>query len=152
MCRLDSWPNISSIWVNILGPLENNVFCTYYVMFHICQLGHISYQCFVCFSISYWERYIKICKQCYSSQHYIAESPKCYKPRETKRITIEEIIVTIHRYYDGVHRKSKVVYKYTIRMKNGKRANLRTKEAIQKAARGKRFLTYGGRNIRITSE
>ena len=33
-----------------------------------------------------------------------------------------------------------------------KLVNLRTKEAILKAARGKRFLTYGGRNIRITSD
>ena len=33
-----------------------------------------------------------------------------------------------------------------------KLANLKTKEAIQRVARGKRFLTYGGTNIRITSD
>ena len=31
-------------------------------------------------------------------------------------------------------------------------ANLRSKETILKAARGKRFLTYRGRNIRIMSD
>ena len=33
-----------------------------------------------------------------------------------------------------------------------KLANPKTKEAMQRVARGKGFLTYGGRNIRITSD
>ena len=33
-----------------------------------------------------------------------------------------------------------------------KRTNVRVKAAILRTARGKRFLTYGGKNIRITSD